>query len=76
MSKHIKKQAMLPLLLSLKKPGVPPGDASADQLDFIADLADRYSFGEVRATHEQNLVLADVEQSQLFACGKKPKPMV
>ena len=37
---------------------------------------DRYSFGEARATHEQNLVLADVEQSQLFGLGKQQKPMV
>lgn len=61
------------VLLSLKKPGVPPGDASAEQLDFIADLADRFSFGEVRVTHEQNLVLADVEQSQLFALWQEAK---
>lgn len=55
------------VVLSLKKPGVAPGDASADQMDFIADLADRYSFGELRVTHEQNLVLADVRNSDLFA---------
>ncbi|NNG23739.1 nitrite/sulfite reductase [Telluria aromaticivorans] len=54
------------VLLSLKKTGVPPGDATAEQMDFVADLADRYSYGEVRVTHEQNLVLADVEQSKLF----------
>ena len=54
------------VLLSLKKTGVPPGDATAEQIDFIADLADRYAFGELRVTHEQNLVLADVKQSQLF----------
>lgn len=52
--------------LSLKKNGTPPGDATADQMDFIADLADRYSFGELRVTHEQNLVLTDVRQSDLF----------
>ncbi|MBY0574903.1 MAG: nitrite/sulfite reductase [Undibacterium sp.] len=61
------------VVLSLKKPGVPPGDASADQMDFVADLADEYSFGELRVTHEQNLVLADVEQSQLFGLWKKAK---
>ncbi|WP_025917505.1 nitrite/sulfite reductase [Herminiimonas sp. CN] len=55
------------VVLSLKKPGVAPGDASADQMDFIADLAERYSFGELRVTHEQNLVLADVRNSDLFA---------
>src|SRR5205823_949016 len=54
------------VVLSLKKTGVPPGDCTAEQMDFIADLADRYSFGELRATHEQNLVLADVKQSDLF----------
>ncbi|HCE07143.1 MAG TPA: sulfite reductase, partial [Oxalobacteraceae bacterium] len=54
------------VVLSLKKPGVPPGDATAEQMDFIADLADRRSFGELRVTHEQNLVLADVKQSELF----------
>ena len=55
------------VVLSLKKPGIPPGDASAAQMDFIADLADQFSFGELRVTHEQNLVLADVRQSDLFA---------
>jgi sulfite reductase (NADPH) hemoprotein beta-component len=54
------------VVLSLKKTGVPPGDATAGQMDFVADLADRYGFGELRVTHEQNLVLADVRQSKLF----------
>ncbi len=54
------------VVLSLKKPGVPPGDATTDQMEFIADLADKYSFGELRVTHEQNLVLADVQEAQLF----------
>jgi sulfite reductase (NADPH) hemoprotein beta-component len=48
--------------LSLKKPGNAPGDATAEQMEAIADLADRYSFGELRITHKQNLVLADVRQ--------------
>jgi sulfite reductase (NADPH) hemoprotein beta-component len=52
--------------VSLKKPGVAPGDATDAQLDLIADLADRYSFGEARVTHTQNLVLADVEQDKTF----------
>jgi sulfite reductase (NADPH) hemoprotein beta-component len=59
--------------LSLKKTGTPPGDATAEQIDFIADLADRYSFGELRVTHEQNLVLADVKQSALFALWQEAK---
>jgi sulfite reductase (NADPH) hemoprotein beta-component len=53
--------------LSLKKTGVPPGDATADQMDAIAGLADRYSQGELRVSHEQNLILADVRQSDLHA---------
>ncbi|MBY0557071.1 MAG: nitrite/sulfite reductase, partial [Burkholderiaceae bacterium] len=55
------------VVLSLKKTGVPPGDATAEQIDFMADLSERYSFSELRVTHEPNIVLADVEQSQLFA---------
>jgi sulfite reductase (NADPH) hemoprotein beta-component len=51
--------------LSLKKTGVPPGDVTAAQMDAIADLADRYSFGELRVSHEQNLILADVRHSEL-----------
>lgn len=61
------------VVLSLKKPGVAPGDASADQMDFIADLADRYSFGELRVTHEQNLVLADVRNADLFALWEEAR---
>ena len=61
------------VLLSLKKTGVPPGDATAEQMDFIADLAERYSFSEIRPTHEQNLVLADVRQDQLFALWQEAK---
>ncbi|HEX8612146.1 MAG TPA: nitrite/sulfite reductase [Telluria sp.] len=61
------------VLLSLKKTGVPPGDATATQIDFVADLADRYSFGELRVTHEQNLVLADVKQSALFTLWLEAK---
>jgi sulfite reductase (NADPH) hemoprotein beta-component len=52
--------------LSLKKTGVPPGDATSDQMDAIADLADAYSFGELRISHEQNLIFADVKQSALL----------
>jgi len=55
------------------KPGVPPGDATAEQMDFVANLADQYSFGELRVTHEQNLVLADVKQNDLFAVWQEAK---
>ena len=51
--------------LSLKKTGAAPGDMSADQMDAVADLADLYSFGELRVSHEQNLILADVRQTDL-----------
>jgi sulfite reductase (NADPH) hemoprotein beta-component len=52
--------------VSLKKPDRPPGDATDAQMDFIAELADRHSFGEVRVTHTQNLLLADVEQGETY----------
>ena len=51
--------------MSLKKTGVPPGDLSSEQMECIAQLAEQYSFGELRVTHEQNLVLADVRQAEL-----------
>ncbi|MSQ50159.1 MAG: nitrite/sulfite reductase, partial [Betaproteobacteria bacterium] len=51
--------------LSLKKTGVPPGDVTSEQMSRIAQLAEDYSFGELRVTHEQNLVFADVRQAEL-----------
>jgi sulfite reductase (NADPH) hemoprotein beta-component len=61
-----KKPGYVAVTLSLKPTGVAPGDVTDKQLDAIADLADRYCFGEVRNSHEQNIIFADVEQSQLF----------
>jgi sulfite reductase (NADPH) hemoprotein beta-component len=61
--------------LSLKRTGVPPGDATADQMDAIASLADRYSFGELRVSHEQNLVFADVAQRDLHALWRELRPL-
>ncbi len=61
--------------LSLKPTGTAPGDASAVQMDAIADLADRYSFGELRVSHEQNLILADVRVSELHALWRELKPL-
>lgn len=61
------------VILSLKHHGIAPGDASSGQMNAIADLADQYSFGELRVTHEQNLVLADVEQTQLFSLWQAAK---
>jgi len=54
-------------VISLKPIGGIPGDASSAQIDRIADLAERYSFGELRIAHEQNVVLAHVRQDALFA---------
>ena len=59
--------------LTLKKLGTPPGDITDNQLDATADLADKYSFGEIRSTHEQNLVLADVKEDQLFDLWQEAK---
>jgi sulfite reductase (NADPH) hemoprotein beta-component len=59
--------------LSLKKTGVPPGDVTSEQMETIADLADRYSFGELRVTHEQNLVLPNVERSMLHALWQEAR---
>lgn len=53
--------------ISLKAYDHPTGNISAEQLDLVADLADRFSFGEARVSHEQNLILADVAQRDLFA---------
>jgi sulfite reductase (NADPH) hemoprotein beta-component len=51
--------------ISLKATGYAPGDVSAEQLELVADLADTHSFGELRSTHQQNLVLADVPTDKL-----------
>ena len=53
--------------LSLKKTGAPPGDATAEQMDGVADLAERFSAGEIRVSHEQNLVLPHVARKDLPA---------
>jgi sulfite reductase (NADPH) hemoprotein beta-component len=53
--------------VSLKPVGGIPGDATADQMDTIADLAERFGFGQMRVSHEQNLVLPDVRTADLHA---------
>jgi sulfite reductase (NADPH) hemoprotein beta-component len=53
--------------ISLKPVGDAPGDATAEQMEAVADLAERYSFDEIRITHEQNLVLADVRLADVKA---------
>ncbi|MDO9049956.1 MAG: nitrite/sulfite reductase [Methylotenera sp.] len=59
--------------LSLKPHGKAPGDATSEQMHVVADLAAEYSFGELRVSHEQNLILADVKLSDLFAVWEKAR---
>lgn len=54
----------------LKEHGVAPGDATDSQMDAVADIAEQYSFSEIRTTHEQNLVLADVREQDLLDVWK------
>jgi len=61
-----KKPGYVAVTLSLKPTGTALGDITDKQLDTAADLADRYSFGELRTSHTQNIILADVRQDQLF----------
>jgi sulfite reductase (NADPH) hemoprotein beta-component len=63
------------VVLSLKPTGVAPGDVTDKQLDAIADLADEYSFGEARATHSQNIVLADINGTRLYEVWQKLKAL-
>ncbi|MDO9206009.1 nitrite/sulfite reductase [Methylotenera sp.] len=59
--------------LSLKPHGSAPGDATTEQMHVVANLAEKYSFGELRVSHEQNLILADVKLSDLFAVWEKAR---
>ncbi len=68
-----KKPGYAIVTLSTKHATVAPGDATAEQMDHIADWADEHSFGELRITHEQNIVLADIRQSDLFALWQKAR---
>ena len=68
-----KKSGYRIVTLSLKPISVAPGDVTTDQLIAIADMADQYSFGEVRTTHNQNVVLADVKQELLYELWEKLK---
>jgi len=52
--------------ISLKATGFAPGDITDSQLETVAELADQYAFGEIRTTHQQNLVLADVQTEHLY----------
>jgi sulfite reductase (NADPH) hemoprotein beta-component len=66
-----KKPGYAIVTVSLKPIGGIPGDASADQMDLVADLAKTYSHDEIRVSHEQNLVLAHVRQKDLLALWQK-----
>jgi sulfite reductase (NADPH) hemoprotein beta-component len=71
---HAHKQAgYRAVTLSLKPHGKAPGDITSAQMHVVADLADAYSFGELRSSHEQNLILADVKLSDLFAVWEKAR---
>ena len=71
---HAHKQAgYRAVTLSLKPHGKAPGDATSAQMHTVADLAAQYSFGELRVSHEQNLILADVKLSDLFAVWEKAR---
>jgi sulfite reductase (NADPH) hemoprotein beta-component len=63
------------VFLSLKSVKRPPGDLTDTQLDAVADLADQYTFGEVRTTHDQNLLFADVRQKDLYELWQKLVPL-
>jgi sulfite reductase (NADPH) hemoprotein beta-component len=65
-----KAQGYAIVTVSLKPIGAPPGDATADQMDALADIADKYSFGEIRVGHEQNLALPHVAKRDLPALWK------
>ena len=68
-----KQPGYVSVTLSLKPAGVAPGDVTDQQLEIIADLADRFSFGEIRSTHNQNVVLADVAKDDLFELWQQAK---
>ncbi|AJQ95216.1 nitrite/sulfite reductase [Gynuella sunshinyii] len=70
-----KKTGYAAVTLSLKKLGIAPGDISSDQMRELSDLADKYSFSELRTTHQQNIVLADVEEQQLFNLWQELLPL-
>ncbi|MGB4246946.1 MAG: nitrite/sulfite reductase [Pseudohongiellaceae bacterium] len=61
-----KKPGYSIVTVCLKKTGFAPGDITTEQMNFMADVADRFSFGELRVSHEQNLILADVEKESLY----------
>ena len=61
------------VVLSLKPTGIAPGDATAEQMDRVADWSERFGFGEIRVSHEQHLILPDVRVDQLHALWLEAK---
>ena len=57
--------------LAIKATGVAPGDMTDEQMELVADLADAFSLGELRVTHEQNITLADVKQKDLYSLWQR-----
>jgi sulfite reductase (NADPH) hemoprotein beta-component len=70
-----KNPALRAVTLSFKRLGLAPGDATAEQLEASAQLVDKYSRGEARVTHSQNLVLPWVPESQLFDLWQEAKAL-
>ena len=68
-----KQKGYRAITLSLKPHGLAPGDATSAQMRIVADLAELYSFGELRVSHEQNLILADVKLKDIFHIWEKAK---
>ena len=68
-----KNKAYRSVTLSLKATHQAPGDATSEQMRLVADLADQYSFSEIRVSHEQNLILADVQEDDLFGLWEQAK---
>jgi sulfite reductase (NADPH) hemoprotein beta-component len=71
---HVHKQpGYRAVTLSLKPHGQAPGDITSEQMWAVADLADEFSFGELRSSHEQNLILADVKLADLYKLWEKAR---
>ncbi len=66
-----KKSGYKSVTISLKQTGIPPGDISDVQMEAVADLADEFSFGEIRASHQQNLIFADVKKADLYTLWQR-----
>ena len=62
-----KRDDHVSVTISLKPTGLPPGDASSAQMDLMADVADDYAYGELRVSHEQNIILPHVARNDLYA---------